>query len=158
MKNLSPVTLLLGLCVVGACGQAKAPFELSDQVLVQAERVFGSITAAQHEYQRLFSETRYPDDSEKKDAANWFAEKEAGFNIVRISYLDLKEKRTRESLTTFVSSAWQFVNSPEAVFTRYDFNDKTLKDGKEIYANLSQIESIVAEFRVFAVSVLKEVK
>ena len=81
------LTLLTVLTVIlAACAQPKATPELPDQVLVHAERVFGSVTAAELEYQRLFSETKYPNDAEKKKVSEWFTEREAVFELIRVSY------------------------------------------------------------------------
>ena len=62
------------------------------------------------------------------------------------------------SLTIFAAGTMLFVDAPEAQFTRYDFSDKSLKEGKETYGNLSKIETIVSEYRVLVLSALREIK
>ena len=158
LPSLMLTLLVAGLWLVSCDRRAQEVFELSDQSVIQAEKVFNSVQAADKEYRRLFAETRHPDDKLEAQAAQWFAERELMFNLTRIAYLDLSAKRSREALLQFVSTGWAFVQSPEGTFTRYDFADRTLKEGKDVYANMSQIESVVGEFRVFATSLVKEVK
>lgn len=161
IRHLLRATCLAVLALGPGCSSPKPPepaVELSDAAMAQAQRIYSSVEAAEQEYQRLFAETKYPNDAEKKKASDWIASKETMFHLIRLMHSDLQTKRTRVALTLFAAGTMLFVESPESQFSRYDFGDKSLRDGKEVYGNLSKIETIVSEYRVLMLSALREIK
>jgi hypothetical protein len=153
------IATTLSIALVG-CQQAPPPPqpEISNEQMAQVDRLWTLVESAEQEYQRLFTDTTYPTDSEKTKATEWIQSKESMFHIVRLLHADLVSKRTRLSLAVFTGSTLLLVDNPESTFTRYDFSDRSLKDGKQVYGNLSKIQSIVSEYKVILLSAMREMK
>ena len=138
---------------------------MNESEIAQFEKIFNLAVDFRSELENVASRASYPTDKKKNDANEYLQNHRMVFEKVRLEYKRLHEERTKEAAVKFLFGCWgddEFFSGPSLMgvnkwaFAQYN----NVAEDYTPYPNVSfgKLESINNEFRVLAISLMKDLK
>lgn len=155
------VALLSRATASAAFSQAK----LNESELAQLEKLYNLATDFRAELENIAGRASFPSQKKKIAATRYLQNQKMTLERVRIEYKKLREAQTQEAGVRFITIAWgddSFLSGTRLMevneWAFADYNNMT--ENYVPYPNVSfaKLEALNNEFRVIALSLIKDIK
>ena len=137
--------------------------KINSAEMAQVDKIWSQVIEFRTELENLQGRVTFPNEKSKKQAEEYVQNHKMLFEQLRLEHLRVQDERTRDRATSFVSGTWgsndfgiRIMNVPQWQFGKYN----SVTEGYDLYQNvsLSKLENLNNEFRVMALSFMKDMK